>query len=180
MTEDDKNLQASPADKEDSAAMEQESDKCAQCADYLAGWKRAQADYANLKRDTEKEKAEFASYANQHLLDKLLPAIDQFETALAHAPDITQLPDDQRSGFKTWFDGLNAVKSSWEATFRDIGLEKVQTDGEFDPLIHEAVAHEVSNEMADGYILKTVQTGWRLNGKLLRPARVIVAKSPNQ
>jgi len=157
-------------------ASESAASACAQCEEYLAGWKRAQADYANLKRETEKEKAEFASYANQHLLDKLLPAIDQFELALEHIPDLSQLPAEQSANFKTWIQGMNAVKSSWEGTFKDIGLEKVSTQGAFDPLIHEAVAHEESATVQDDHVLKVVQPGWRLNGKLLRPARVIVAK----
>ncbi len=157
--------------------IEQQADaKCAQCDEYLAGWKRAQADYANLKRETEKEKAEFASFANQRLLDRLLPAIDQYETALAHTPNLNEILEDQRASIETWIQGMQAVKGLWESTFKEIGLEKVQTDGEFDPLVHEAVASEASDTIDDGHVLKVIQSGWRLNGKLLRPARVIVAK----
>lgn len=138
---------------------------CAKCDEYLAGWKRAQADYANLKRDTEREKMEYAKFANERLLDSLLPAFDQFENALAVAPE----------GVDKWLAGLKAVKSLWETTFRDIGLERIVTDGPFNPSLHEAVAEEEGTE--PGKIVRVAQSGWKLNGKVLRPAQVIVSKS---
>lgn len=140
----------------------------AKCDEYLAGWKRAQADYMNLKKDTEREKAEFSKYANERLLERLLPAIDQFELALEHAPAGIADP---------WISGLKAVKNTWEAAFHDIGLEHVPTDGAFDPLIHEAVGEEDGGEA--GKIVRVVRSGWRLHGKLLRPARVIISKIGN-
>ncbi|MBI5655202.1 nucleotide exchange factor GrpE [Candidatus Uhrbacteria bacterium] len=158
----------------------QEPDDCAKCPDYLAGWKRAQADYANLKRETDKEKAEFAMYANERLLERLLPAIDQFETALAFTPDTSSLPEDDKKKLTNWITGLQAVRGSWETVFKDIGLEKVPTDGAFDPLIHEAVAHEPSETVEEGNVVRAIQSGWRLNGKLLRPARVSVSKPVNK
>ncbi len=140
----------------------------AKCDEHLAGWKRAQADYVNLKNDTEREKAEFSKYANERLLERLLPAIDQFELALEHAPVGMTDP---------WMSGLKAVKNTWESAFRDIGLDHVPTDGAFDPLIHEAVGEEEAvgaTPASPGQIMRVVQSGWRLNGKLLRPAKVII------
>lgn len=153
-----------------------DGEECGKCAEYLAGWKRAQADYANLKRETDKEKTEFAMYANERLLERLLPAIDQFETALSFTPDLTNLPEEDKKKLANWITGLQAVRGSWETVFKDIGLEKVPTEGTFDPLIHEAVAHEASDTVEEGNIVRAMQSGWRLNGKLLRPARVSVAK----
>ncbi|MFA5185542.1 MAG: nucleotide exchange factor GrpE [Patescibacteria group bacterium] len=153
--------------------------ECGKCAEYLSGWKRAQADYANLKRETDKEKAEFAMYANERLLERLLPAIDQFETALAFTPDTSNLPEDDKKKLTNWITGLQAVRGSWETVFKDIGLEKVPTDGAFDPLIHEAMAHEPSETVEEGNVVRSIQSGWRLNGKLLRPARVSVSKPTN-
>ena len=153
------------------------SDECQKCAEYLAGWKRAQADYANLKRETDKEKTEFAKYANERLLESLLPAIDQYETALAFLPDLSTLSDEQQKQLKNWIIGLQGVRATWEVAFQSIGLKKVTTDGTFDPLVHEAVSQEPSKTASEGAILRVVQSGWMLNGKLLRPARVIVASS---
>lgn len=149
------------------------------CEEYLAGWKRAQADYANLKRQTDKEKAEFALYANENLLEKLLPAIDQFEMALTFRPELKNLQDEDQKKLSNWMNGLDAVRTSWESVFKEIGLEKILTDGTFDPLVHEAVTEEADADAEDGKIIRCLQAGWRLNGKLLRPARVTVAKSHN-
>ena len=151
------------------------SESCKKCDEYLAGWKRAQADYANLKRDAEKEKTEYAKYANERLLDALLPAFDQFEIALAFAPKSEDVAADPKR-FDGWLAGLKAVRSMWESTFREIGLERVATDGTFDPFLHEAVAEESVEGKEVGVILRTEQSGWKLHGKLLRPTKVIVAK----
>lgn len=172
------NMSDEPTKNEAAAEKIQEENTagCLKCAEYLSGWKRAQADYANLKRETDKEKAEFALYANERLLERLLPAIDQFETALSFTPDLSNLPNDEKNKLANWIIGLHAVRGSWEAVFKDIGLEKVPTEGAFDPLIHEAMAHEDSMTIEEGDIVRAIQSGWRLNGKLLRPARVSVAK----
>jgi molecular chaperone GrpE len=144
--------------------------------EYLAGWKRAQADYLNLKRDSERERDDLKKYANQRLLASLLPAIDQFELAMSYTPDITMLNEAEKKKFESWISGLNAVRSSWETVFGEIGLERIQTTGTFDPLLHEAIAEETVEGVENGLILRQVQPGWRLHGKVIRPATVIIAK----
>ncbi|MBI4139014.1 nucleotide exchange factor GrpE [Candidatus Uhrbacteria bacterium] len=148
----------------------------AQCEEYLAGWKRAQADYANLKKETEREKHEFAKYANERLLSELLPAVDQYDLALSHTPDVSQLPEEDQKKLKNWIIGVHAVRSLWETAFQSIGLELVPTEGPFDPAIHEAVGEEENAEHSEGHIVRVSQPGWTLNGKLLRPAKVIISK----
>lgn len=144
-----------------------DAQNCQQCADYLAGWKRAQADYANLKREVERERVEFSKYANSSLIEKLLPALDQFDAALTHAPEALPEP---------WIAGLRAVKQVWENVFRDIGLMKVPTDGRFDPAIHEAVGEASVEGREGGEIVQVMQDGWKLHAMLLRPARVVLSK----
>lgn len=151
--------------------------ECAQCPEYLAGWKRAQADYANLKRDTERERADYAKFANQRLLDAMLPAIDQFEQALMFLPDLSNVPDVERKKVENWIVGMKAVKSLWSNVFTEIGLEQVATDGHFDLAIHEVVGQESRPELPEGQIIRVVMPGWKLNGKLLRPAKVIVVSA---
>lgn len=148
---------------------------CEKCEEYLSGWKRAQADYANLKRETEREKIDFSKYANERLLSDLLPAIDQYEIAMAFTPDLSTVDEENRKRIQNWMIGLSAVKTIWENAFKDIGLEHVPTTGAFDPLLHEAAGEEESDQ-PEHHIIRVMQSGWRLNGKLLRPARVILAK----
>lgn len=147
----------------------------AQCEEYLAGWKRAQADYANFKKEMEKERAEIFKYANEHFARDFLPAIDQFEIAISFTPDISALPEQEQERLKNWLVGLHAVRDIWEQVFQTIGLSKVREVGKFDPEIHEAVKEEDS-EQEPGTILSVQQTGWKLKDKLLRPAKVTIAK----
>lgn len=150
------------------------------CAEYLEGWKRAQADYANLKRDTERDRLEFAKYANERLLQEILPAIDQYETALSFTPNISHLPEEDQKKLKNWIIGLQAVRSLWERSFEGIGLQKVSVNGAFDPQYHEAVGRETDTAIPAGQIIRVMQDGWILNGKLLRPAKVIISETHHQ
>lgn len=149
---------------------------CAKCEEYLAGWKRAQADYANLKRESEKQKIEFSKFANERLLTDLLPAIDQFDMALTFVPDLSQFTEEQRKPTANWITGIKAVRSLWETAFKEIGLQPVPSTGAFDPAMHEAVGQEASDTVPSGEIVRTTQIGWQLNGKLLRPSKVIIAQ----
>lgn len=144
--------------------------------EYLAGWKRAQADYANLKKDMEREKAEFAKFANVRLLSDLLPAFDQFDVALAHLPDLSTLEEKDRDRIQQWITGIVAVRSVWDAALRSCGAEPVPTTGAFDPSVHEAVGQEPSDAIPEGEIIRAVETGWTLHGRLIRSARVIISK----
>lgn len=146
--------------------------------EYLAGWKRAQADYANLAKDTEKFRADCVKYAAERTLTKLLPAIDQLELALRERPSVGASPEPERRQIATWMAGLEAVRQLWETTAADLGLERVKAAGRLDPSIHEAAAEEAHASVPPGEIIKTVTDGWKLNGKLIRPARVVVSQGP--
>ncbi|MDF1496935.1 MAG: nucleotide exchange factor GrpE [Patescibacteria group bacterium] len=149
---------------------------CAKCPEYLAGWKRAVADYENLKRQTAEDKINFSRYAHEQMLLDILPAIDQFETALNHIPDTAEIPELQKKQIDNWLIGIKAVNSLWEQMFQNIGLVKINTDGEFDPNLHNAVSQESDPDKPKGAILKTIQSGWMLKDTVLRPAKVVVNK----
>ncbi|MEK7473611.1 MAG: nucleotide exchange factor GrpE [Patescibacteria group bacterium] len=143
----------------------------AKCDEYLEGWKRAQADYQNLKKETEREKGEFAKYANERLLSDLLPALDQFALAMQYIPAL----DADDASWKKWLVGVRAVQSLWEQAAKNAGLERIPSDGMFDPAMHEAVGEESIEEHESGSIVRVMQDGWILNGKILRPSKVIIA-----
>lgn len=149
---------------------------CEKCQEYLAGWKRAQADYQNLVKESEREKANFVKYANEKLLSDLLPALDQFELVLKHLPNIDELPEDQKKPWENWLVGVRAVKVNWDQAAKEAGLEPIPTDIAFNPELHEAVAEEEAEGFAPGTIARVVEEGWKLHGKALRPAKVVVAK----
>ena len=144
----------------------------AKCNEYLEGWKRAQADYQNLKKESDREKAEFAKYANERLLSDLLPALDQFALAMQFVP----AADADQKTWNNWLIGIRAVQSLWEQAAKQQGLERIKTEGSFDPAKHEAVGEEEAEGKESGSIIKVMQDGWMLNGKVLRPAKVIISK----
>ena len=149
-----------------------------QCEEYLAGWKRAQADYANLVRETERTKQEFAKFASEQTLLKLLPAMDQMEVAMRFAPLLDGLDADARRAFDAWVAGLEAIRSLWTASAKELGLERVTAAGPLDPSVHEAVSETAHESVPAGHVVRAAQDGWTLNGKLLRPAKVIVSQGP--
>ena len=153
-----------------------QQEDCPSCAEYLAGWKRAQADYQNLVKDTERERREFVNFANEQLFHELLPALDQLATALKHVPELTRLPEEERKVWENWLTGLRAVQTLWEQTATNLGLKKIPVEGAFDPKLHEAAGEEAVEGQEPGTIVRAVQDGWQLYAKVLRPARVIVAK----
>lgn len=147
---------------------------CDKCAEYMAGWKRAVADYENLKRQTAEDKVHFAKYAHVSMLQDLLPAIDHFETALAHLPDTSEIAEPQKKQIDNWIVGIKAVGMLWQQMFDEIGLTKISTDCGFDPKLHSAVSQESDPEKPDGAILKVIQSGYMLKDTVLRPAKVVV------
>jgi len=149
-----------------------------ECDEYLSGWKRAQADYANLQKETEKSRQQFAKFAAEDLLLRIAPIMDQYETALRYQPSLDAIPAADRPKFETWSTGLKAVKSLWDQAAKELGLEVISSDGELDPSCHEALAEEPHPSIPAGSIIKVVQNGWKLHGKLIRPATVIVSKGP--
>lgn len=140
------------------------------CADMELNWKRALADYQNLKKDVARERAEMGQYATLRVVERFLPVFDNFNTAIAHMPKT----DDKT--VLNWALGVGFIQKQLEEALRDLGLTLIKTTGEtFDATKHEAVGEEESDK-PHGTILKEIQAGYEINGKTVRPAKVIVAK----
>lgn len=163
-----------PVSSSDPAAMDL-AELQAKCEEYLSGWRRAQADYANLQRERDRERGESMKYANTSLLQSLLPVLDQFAVAMRFLPDTAALPETEKKTWNSWLVGLKAVQSLWDQAATSVGLERISTQGAFDPLVHEAVARESAQGYESGTIIRIAQDGWKLHGKVLRPAQVVVA-----
>ncbi|MCK4891479.1 MAG: nucleotide exchange factor GrpE [Candidatus Pacebacteria bacterium] len=134
----------------------------------LIGWQRAKADFLNYKRDQEKYIFEFRKYANEDIIVKILPTIDGFELALKHMPKELEKSD--------WVTGIVCIKNQLENILKEAGLEEIKAVGEkFDPNLFESIGEEESNEQEDTVVSQT-QKGYKLLGKVIRPARVKIAK----
>lgn len=143
----------------------------AEAAEYLDGWQRARAEFANYKRRQEAERARLTALTNVSLLRKLLPILDDLNRALAEMPpSVRELP---------WSAGLTMVKRKFDTFLRGEGVVAMETEGQmFDPTYHEAITHEDAEGYEEGQIIGEVQRGYTLGERVLRPASVRVAKAP--
>ncbi|OGY91926.1 MAG: nucleotide exchange factor GrpE [Candidatus Komeilibacteria bacterium RIFCSPLOWO2_02_FULL_48_11] len=138
------------------------------CEEYLSGWKRAQADYQNLKREHEGQMGKLMAAATSTLALGLLPIIDHFELALKHVPE--------EEAKKDWVQGLAHIKKQFDEFLANCGIKRIETaDQPFDPHLHEAVSVQESDKGED-QIIEEVQSGWLINNQVLRHAKVVVAK----
>jgi molecular chaperone GrpE len=129
---------------------------------------RAQADFDNFRRRTQKEKENQANYASLSVIEQLLPALDNFERALT-ASKGTQDAESLSKGVEMVFRQMEQVLSSE-------GLEVIPTVGEaFDPTVHQAVMQEESDEFESGTVIAELQKGYKLKDKVVRPAMVKVS-----
>ncbi len=134
----------------------------------FARYQRLAADFENHKRRTRQELIDRAQYANEQLLLKLLPLLDNFQRALEHAP-----PDVDPG----WFEGIKLIARQFQATLEAQGLSTIPALGErFDPTQHEAIAREETDAHAEGTVVEEMQRGYRLHEKVLRPTLVKVAQ----
>jgi len=139
----------------------------AEAQETFARYQRLAADFENYKRRTRQELGDRTQYANEELLRKLLPILDNLRRALDHAPEGID---------RSWFEGIKLVARQFEDTLRAQGLSSIPAVGErFDPSQHEAIAQEETDEHEEGTIVEEVQPGYRLHERVLRPTLVKVA-----
>lgn len=150
-----------PEEKEEELTVEQEMMKWRDAA------LRASAELDNYRKRMAREKADSIRYANQRLLEELLPVLDNFEMGMQAA---------QNEQGSMIYMGMSMVQKQLGDFFDNLGVSIVKAEGEFDPTLHEAVSEEVSSDVQEGHIIRVIRRGFTLNGRLLRPATVVVAK----
>jgi molecular chaperone GrpE len=142
---------------EDLEAARQERDQ------YLDALLRLKAEFENSRKRQERERIRTLSMASETLVRELLPVLDNLDRALEAGGEIRE--------------GVHATRDQLAAVLADEGLLPVASDGQpFDPNVHDAVMGQPSDEYEEGTIIQTFQTGYVLNGKPIRPAKVVVAK----
>ena len=141
----------------------------AQADEYLDQWRRTAAQFSNYKKRIDKEQSEFTKLANATLIARLLPIIDDFERAFETLPP--------NLGGITWVEGLALIQRKLQILLEQEGVTVIETDEQmFDPILHQAVTHEESEEHEEGQIIGEVQKGYKMGDKVLRPSLVRVAK----
>jgi molecular chaperone GrpE len=132
---------------------------------------RSQADFENYKKRSAREKEEAIKYANSSLLEKLIAIVDNFELGLEAA---------RAEGEKSpVFSGMSMVLKQLMDFLTESGLQPIDAMGQkFDPNLHEAIAHEPSDEFPEGVVVRQTRRGYRLKDRLLRPSSVVVSSGP--
>ncbi len=129
---------------------------------------RTQADLENFKKRAAREKEDSIKYANSSLLERLIAIIDNFELGLSAARS-----EGEKSPI---YAGMSMVLKQLTDFLADNGLQPIDAAGEkFDPNLHEAIAHEPSNEVAEGIVIRQMRRGYRMKDRLLRPSSVVVS-----
>lgn len=131
--------------------------------EYLDDMRRMKAELENSRKRQEKERVRLAQLASERLVRELLPVLDNLERALEAEGDIRE--------------GVAATLDQFISVLGREGLTPVLSDGEpFDPTVHEAVMGQPSEEHEEDTVIQTFERGYTLNGRPLRPAKVVVAK----
>lgn len=134
---------------------------------------RTTADFDNFKKRAAREKQDAIKYANESMVGKVIPVLDNFEMALA----ATQ--SGSGDNLKSLQDGVAMIHSQLKNVLSEAGLEEIDATGKpFDPNFHEAVSQQESKDVAEGLVLLQLRKGYKMRDRLIRPATVIVAKAP--
>jgi molecular chaperone GrpE len=143
-----------------------------EAADNYDRYVRSVADLENHRRRTLREKEELRQFAASRVLEDMLPVIENLTLGLtaAKAPN---------ADLKTLVDGISMVAEQLKSSLAGHGLKEINPAGQaFDPNLHEALAQQPSADVAEGNVLNVIRVGFTLNGRLLRPASVIVSSGP--
>ncbi len=134
---------------------------------------RTTADLDNFKKRAAREKQDAIKYANESLLQRLIPVLDNFDMALAATQNT------QSDATQSLQAGIGMISQQLKLVLSEAGLEEVDATGKrFDPNFHEAVSQQETTEVAEGQVVQQLRKGYKLRDRLLRPASVIVAKTP--
>ncbi len=150
-------------------ALRQElAESQAKADEYLDGWQRSRAEFANYKKRVEREQAHINQIATGNIIKRYLDVLDDLERALKNRP--------QDEVGRTWADGIELIYRKLLAILESEGVTRMQAEGQtFDPSFHEAISSEESDAHESGQIIEVIQQGYLLGGRVLRPAMVRVA-----
>ena len=135
--------------------------------EYLDLLQRTKADFENYRKRALRDQERLVAHAHERLVRELLPILDDLERALEAA---------ERHEDAALVDGVKLVQKSLRKALEKEGLAEIETEGAFDPHVHEAMLTQPGNGAEPGSVLEVVQRGYRLGDKVVRPARVIVAE----
>ena len=185
MKEDKKNIEEAPEEVifesdtselvgEKSDALKRLRERLVACEEeknrYLTLWQKDKADFINARKDDDRKNLEFIKFSKESLLTDLIPVLDSFEMAMKN-PSWSEISKD-------WRMGVEYIHSQLKTVLEGNNLEAIDPLGkEFNPSEHHAVATiEIEDSEKDHTVLEVLQKGYRLNGKVIRPAQVKIGE----
>lgn len=170
MTNSNQNLEQNKKESKEYEKLKIEFEICQKTAqEYLEGWKKERAEFINYKKDEKKRMEDIVKFSNERLILNLLEVLDNFEIAEK------KLTDDLKSN--NWIIGVLKIKQLLIDILKKENLEEIKTIGEkFDPRFHESVAQEEIEGKESGEIIEEIRKGYILNSRVIRPAKVRIAK----
>ncbi len=160
--------EATPQEDDGRAVEEQLAEAKAQAAEYLDGWQRARAELANFRKRTERERGEWESTLRGSVIAQLLPILDDFDRAMDNLP-----PDGQA---QEWVEGIALIHRKLQNQLAELGVTEIEAQGKpFDPELAEALMQRESPDHPSGEVIEVVRKGYLIDGRVLRPAMVVVA-----
>jgi molecular chaperone GrpE len=141
----------------------------AKANEYLDGWQRSRADFANYKKRVEREQELVYQNAAGSIIKRYLDVLDDLERALKNRP--------QSGEGAAWAEGIELIYRKFTALLENEGVKAMQAEGEyFDPNLHEAITQEDNSDYESGQIIEVIKQGYLLGDRVLRPAQVRIAR----
>jgi molecular chaperone GrpE len=138
---------------------------------FIEQYQRASADYINFQKRAAKQTADTIAYEKEKIIKTLLPALDNFEHTLQNAQS-AESTDVLVKGIRIVYDQILGILKSH-------GVEHIKALGEkFDPALHEVIMQRAEPDREENIVLEEFQKGYKLNGRVIRPSRVVVNKLP--
>ena len=161
-----------PSEKDSTDAPETSIDLSEEIDHYKSIAQRAQADLVNYRSRASQEIEEAKRTVQFGVISRFISIVDDLERAVENAPEEAQIE---------WREGVELVLRNLEKALELEGVSQIDSLGKsFDPREHEALLYEENSDTEDGLILNVIQQGYRLNERIIRPARVIVSKFTGQ
>lgn len=145
---------------------------------------RAQAEMANFRRRADEDRIANSKYANSRLIANILPVLEELELAVTHTESLaggqTEGQSERRAGVtESLLEGIKLIQRKLTGVLESEGVASIEAVGlMFNPLDHEAVGTEDSEDVEPGYVTQILRPGFRLHDRVIRPAQVMVARAP--
>ena len=170
MYSDDVQFEEIPEDENPVAALKKLREKLKKCEaekkEYLDGWQRMRADFANARKEEELRRGELIKFASESLVEDMLPVLDSFSMAFANKEAWEKVD-------ANWRKGVEYIHAQMLSVLEARGLAEVGVVGEkIDPRLHIEIEHIQGEASKAGTVVEVIQKGYRLHSKVIRPAKV--------